>query len=46
MLKEKHPSMGFVEKDDISSLAYYLTTKEASQITGSKMIIDGGWTAK
>jgi 3-hydroxybutyrate dehydrogenase len=46
MLKEKHPSMGFVEKDDISSLAYYLTTKEASQITGSNMIIDGGWTAQ
>tara|TARA_B100000780_G_C21112837_1_gene449893 strand:- start:290 stop:1054 length:765 start_codon:yes stop_codon:yes gene_type:complete len=46
MLKEKHPSMGFVEKDDISSLAYYLTTKEASQITGSNMIIDGGWTVQ
>ena len=46
LLKEKHPSMGFVEQNDVSSLAYYLTTKEASQITGSNMIIDGGWTAQ
>ena len=46
LLKEKHPSMNFIKKDDVSSLAYYLTTNQASQITGSNLIIDGGWTAQ
>ena len=46
LLKEKHPSMNFIKKNDISSLAYYLTTDEAEQITGSNLIIDGGWTAQ
>ena len=31
MLKEKHPSMNFIKKNDVSSLAYYLTTDEAAQ---------------
>ena len=46
LLREKHPSMNFVMKDDVASLAYYLTTNEAAQITGSNLIIDGGWTAQ
>ena len=46
LLREKHPSMNFVKKDDVSSLAYYLTTNEAAQITGSNLIIDGGWTSQ
>ncbi len=46
LLREKHPSMNFIKKDDVSSLAYYLTTNEADQITGSNIIIDGGWTAQ
>ena len=46
LIKEKHPSMNFVKKNDVSSLAFYLTTIEASQITGSNLIIDGGWTAQ
>jgi 3-hydroxybutyrate dehydrogenase len=46
LIKEKHPSMNFVKKNDVSSLAFYLTTNEASQITGSNLIIDGGWTAQ
>ena len=46
LLKEKHPSMNFIKKNDVSSLAYYLTTDEASEITGSNLIIDGGWTVQ
>jgi len=42
----KHATNDFVKKKDISSLVYYLTTDEASQITGSNLIIDGGWTAQ
>ena len=46
LIKEKHPSSDFIKKNDVSSLVYYLTTEEASQITGSNLIIDGGWTAQ
>ncbi len=45
-LLDKHASSDFVKKEDVSSLAYYLTTNQASQITGSNLIIDGGWTAQ
>ena len=45
-LLTKHATNDFVKKKDISSLVYYLTTDEASQITGSNLIIDGGWTAQ
>ena len=38
--------MSFIEKNDVSSLAFYLTTEEASQITGSNVVIDGGWTVQ
>jgi enoyl-[acyl-carrier-protein] reductase (NADH) len=38
--------MHFIKKNDVSSLTYYLTTDEASQITGSNLIIDGGWTVQ
>ena len=46
LIKGKHPSMHFIKKNDVSSLTYYLTTDEASQITGSNLIIDGGWTVQ
>ena len=46
LLNEKHPSMSFIEKNDVSSLVFYLTTEEASQITGSNVVIDGGWTVQ
>ena len=46
MIKEKHPSMEFIKKNDVSSMAYFLTTNEAEQITGSNMIMDGGWSVQ
>jgi hypothetical protein len=27
-------------------MAYFLTTNEAEQITGSNMIMDGGWSVQ
>lgn len=45
-LISKHPSMNFIQKNDVSSLVYYLTKNVSSQITGSHLIIDGGWTAQ
>ena len=46
MLKDKQPSSKFVKKEDIASLIYFLCTKEADQITGSNISIDGAWTAQ
>ena len=46
ILLAKHATNNFVKKDDVSSLVYYLTTNEASQITCSNLIIDGGWTSQ
>ena len=46
LIKEKHPSMEFIKKNDVSSMAYFLTTNEAEQITGSNMIMDGGWSVQ
>ena len=46
LLSEKHPNLKFISGEAIASLAYYLCTEEASAITGSSLIIDGGWTAQ
>ena len=46
MLREKQPSLKFVKKEDIASMVYYLSSKEADQITGASISIDGGWNAQ
>ena len=46
LLSEKHPNLKFISGDAIASLAYYLCSEEASEITGSSLNIDGGWTAQ
>jgi len=46
LLIEKHPNLKFISGVAIASLAYYLCSEEASEITGSSLNIDGGWTAK
>ena len=46
LLYEKHPSMKFVSGNSIASMAYYLCSDDASEITGSSINIDGGWTAQ
>lgn len=35
----------FVEIDEVAALAFFLSSEEASSITGSAITIDGGWTA-
>ena len=46
MLREKQPSLKFVKKEDVASMIYYLSSKQADQITGANFSIDGGWTAQ
>lgn len=46
ILKEKQPNNKYISSNAIASLAYYLCSDEASEITGSSMNIDGGWTSQ
>jgi 3-hydroxybutyrate dehydrogenase len=46
LLKEKQPSLEFVKKEDIANMIYFLSSKEAKQITGSNIPIDGAWTSQ
>ncbi|ACB96571.1 3-hydroxybutyrate dehydrogenase [Beijerinckia indica] len=39
------PTKQFVTADQVASLALYLCSDAAAQITGSNLVIDGGWTA-
>ena len=45
MLREKQPSLKFIKKEDIAAMIYFLCSKEADQVTGSNISLDGGWTA-
>jgi len=44
-IKKKIPLNKFSTTSEIASIVYFLTTKEASSITGTSIISDGGWTA-
>jgi 3-hydroxybutyrate dehydrogenase len=39
------PTKQFVTVDQVASLAVYLSSDAAAQITGANLSIDGGWTA-
>ena len=46
ILSEKQPSRQFVSIEQLGQLAIFLCSPGASQITGTAMPIDGGWTAQ
>ena len=46
VLLDAQPTKEFVTVDQVASLALYLCSDAASQITGSNLSIDGGWTAE
>jgi len=46
VLLDAQPTKQFVTVDQVASLAVYLCSDAAAQITGSNISIDGGWTAQ
>jgi 3-hydroxybutyrate dehydrogenase len=45
VLLEAQPTKQFVTAEQVASLALYLCSDEAAQITGANLTMDGGWTA-
>ncbi|MEI7612728.1 MAG: 3-hydroxybutyrate dehydrogenase [Betaproteobacteria bacterium] len=41
-----HPTRRFTEASDVGALAVYLASAAASNVTGTTVAIDGGWTAQ
>jgi NAD(P)-dependent dehydrogenase (short-subunit alcohol dehydrogenase family) len=46
MIAEKHPIGHIGEPNDIAYGALYLASKEAKFVTGSELVIDGGYTCR
>jgi 3-hydroxybutyrate dehydrogenase len=46
VLLEAQPTKQFVTVDQVAALAVFLCTDAASQMTGSNLTMDGGWTAR
>jgi 3-hydroxybutyrate dehydrogenase len=46
LLSEKQPSLRFVKPEDIGEIAVFLCSEAASNITGTSISADGGWTAQ
>lgn len=46
LVRHKQPSHRFVQPEQIGAFAAFLCSDAASQITGTELSIDGGWTAQ
>ncbi len=46
LLSEKQPSETFVTPEQLGGTAVYLCSEAASQMTGTTLTLDGGWTAQ
>ncbi|HTL15321.1 MAG TPA: 3-hydroxybutyrate dehydrogenase [Thermomonas sp.] len=46
LLAEKQPSLRMTLPDEIAALAVFLCRREAHNITGTALPVDGGWTAQ
>lgn len=46
LLAEKQPSLRMTLPEEIAALAVFLCRREAHNITGAALPVDGGWTAQ
>lgn len=46
LVSDKHPSKQFVTPEQIGQTALFLCSDAASQMTGTHLSVDGGWTAQ
>ncbi len=46
LLAEKQPSLRFTTPEDIAGAVMFLLSPAAQNMTGSSMVLDGGWTAQ
>jgi len=46
IILEKQPSKQFATVEEIAAATAFLASKEAAQITGTTLSVDGGWTAQ
>jgi 3-hydroxybutyrate dehydrogenase len=46
VLLAAQPTKEFVTVEQVASLALFLCSHDAAQITGANLSIDGGWTAE
>jgi 3-hydroxybutyrate dehydrogenase len=46
LLAEKQPSLNFVSPAQLGGTVAFLCSDSASQITGTAISVDGGWTAQ
>jgi 3-hydroxybutyrate dehydrogenase len=45
-MMQPQPTKKFVEVDQLGALAVFLCSDAASNITGTSLPVDGGWTAR
>ena len=45
-IKKAHPMKRIGEGKDIAAMAKFLLTEESSWVTGSELVIDGGYLAQ
>ncbi len=46
LLSEKQPSKQFVQVEDLGNAVLFLCSPFANQMTGTNIVMDGGWTAQ
>jgi 3-hydroxybutyrate dehydrogenase len=46
VLLAAQPTKEFVTVEQVASLALFLCSEDAAQITGANLSMDGGWTAE
>jgi 3-hydroxybutyrate dehydrogenase len=46
VLLERQPTKEFATVDEVAAAAMFLCSDAARQITGTNLIMDGGWTAQ